>query len=552
MNTAPDQPNIQRPRWLFWTCFIALIATSSAFIIRVMILGDWGDEFGLSKTQQGELFGVGLWPFAISIVLFSLVIDRVGYGKALTFALICHVASALVTIFAPYYFDPYKSLYWGTFIVALGNGTVEAVINPVVATMFPKAKTKWLNILHAGWPGGLVLGGLITLSMNPGGVLSMVIEITKENPIDWRWKVALILIPTAIYGLMMLRCRFPVSERVAAGVPYKAMLKETGVLGMLVVIGLVVWELSRLFLGPIFVGMDHGSLLHQALNAAITIVLVLPFAIVTGFAPGRWLFFLLLLLMIPLATTELGTDAWIKELMGPQMAKLGEQLRIGALDGGWVLVYSATIMMLLRFAAGPIVRLLTPLGLLAAGSACAAVGLIFMSSATGLYILAAATIYGMGQAFFWPTTLGVVAERFPKGGALTLNGIAAVGMLGVGIIGTSLLGNVQDKAIDHDLAQQHPQLHERVVGQPKISVFGLYKPLSAEAVKLLDADDTARLAVVQDGAKQTALRTVAIMPIVMGLCYIALILYFKTRGGYRAETLPTHHDDTPPPYYPPQ
>ncbi len=530
-------------RWLFWTCFIALIATSFGFIIRVMILGEWGRQFGISPTQQGELFGVGLWPFAISIVVFSLVIDRIGYDKAMAFALVCHVASAIVTIVLPRYRDPYWSLYWGTFIVALGNGTVEAVINPVVAAMFPREKTKWLNILHAGWPGGLVIGGLITLSMNPGGILGKLAGATDAVPIAWEWKVALLLIPTAIYGLMMLRCSWPVSERVAAGVPYRDMLREAGVIGMLIVAGMVVWELSRVFLGGWFAANDWSTLHVNAFNLGVTAVVLAPLVWAIGLAPGRWLFILLLLLMIPLATTELGTDAWIKELMAPQMAKLGQSLGIGVLDGGWVLVYSASIMVVLRFFAGPIVKLLSPLGLLAAGSAFAVIGLASMSKASGLAILAAATVYGIGQTFFWPTTLGVVAERFPRGGALTLNGIAGVGMLGVGIIGTALLGNIQDKQIDRDLAVAAPEIHAKVVEPPRISVFGFYRPVNPKAVAALPADEQAVMDQVAADAKQSALFRVAAMPLFMCACYVALILYFRARGGYTAEVLAGHAAD---------
>jgi len=152
-------PSGQASKWLFWTCFIALVATSFGFIIRANIIGDLGVHFNLSETQKGEILGVGLWPFALSIILFSLVIDRIGYGRALTFSFVCHVLSAVITIFA----TGYPMLYWGTFLLALGNGTVEAVINPVVATVYSREKTKWLTILHAGWPGGMVLGGLLIL-----------------------------------------------------------------------------------------------------------------------------------------------------------------------------------------------------------------------------------------------------------------------------------------------------------------------------------------------------------------------------------------------------
>ena len=95
--------------------------------------------------------GRNLWcrlvAFAISIVIFSLIIDKIGYKIAMIFGFVCHVVSFIMTYTA----TGYDSLYWATFIVALGNGTVEAYINPVAATMFKKDKTKWLNILHAGW-----------------------------------------------------------------------------------------------------------------------------------------------------------------------------------------------------------------------------------------------------------------------------------------------------------------------------------------------------------------------------------------------------------------
>jgi hypothetical protein len=156
---------------LFVTCFMALI-TSFGSTIRANIIGELGVHFNLSETQKEEI-----WrrppPFALSIILFSLVIDRIGYGRALAFGFLCHVTATLVTIFA----TGYPMLYWGTFILALGNGTVEAVINPVVATAYSKDKTSWLNILHAGWPGGMVLGGLLILILMP-----LAVEVGSCSP----------------------------------------------------------------------------------------------------------------------------------------------------------------------------------------------------------------------------------------------------------------------------------------------------------------------------------------------------------------------------------
>src|ERR1700712_5725483 len=119
--TAPDMK-------LFYACFVAMITTAFGFIIRALILPEWGREFNLTQTQLGEIAGVGLWPFAISIVLFSLIIDKVGYKNAMIFAFSCHVLSVVLTFFA----HGYTMLYVATFIMALGNGTVEAVVNPAV------------------------------------------------------------------------------------------------------------------------------------------------------------------------------------------------------------------------------------------------------------------------------------------------------------------------------------------------------------------------------------------------------------------------------------
>jgi MFS family permease len=188
-------------------------------------------KFGLSKTQLGQIAGVGLWPFTVSIVLFSLIIDKISYGKVMVFAFVCHAASAALTIMA----KGYTNLYWATFVVALGNGTVEAVTNPVVATLFPREKTKCLNHLHAGWPGGLVLGGIPSLAM---------------DSVNWRSKVGLLFLPVVASGVLMIDRKFPINERVAAGISYKSMLQQVGILGAAIVVGLIVRELGNTFGWP--------------------------------------------------------------------------------------------------------------------------------------------------------------------------------------------------------------------------------------------------------------------------------------------------------------
>ena len=234
------QDSTQQRGYLFATCMIALVATSGGFIVRAMLLEDvWQGMFNLSETEKGEIFGAGLWPFAISIVLFSLVIDKIGYKTAMWFAVVCHIIQAFMLMtpgaeFVPENLRGYWWLWIGSFVGALGNGTIEAVINPVIATLYSKAKTKWLTILHAGWPGGLVLGGLLALG-------------TKNLEIAWQWQVAVILLPVVIYALMLFATSFPVNERVAAGIPYMTMLRQAGVIGAFIVVGLILLELGRVF-----------------------------------------------------------------------------------------------------------------------------------------------------------------------------------------------------------------------------------------------------------------------------------------------------------------
>jgi hypothetical protein len=190
-------------------------------------------------------------------------------------------------------------------------------------------------------------------------------------------------------------------------------------------------------------------------------------------------------------------------------------------------------MMVLRFLAGPIIHKLSPLGLLAVCSGIAVVGLVLLSKVAGIMIFVAATVYALGKSFFCPTMLGVAAERFPRGGALTLNAIGGMGMLSVGVIGAVFLGNIQDRQIDRELLSQRPALHARVVALERTSVFGKYQPVDKEKVALLSEGEQKIVSDTTATAKKNALLTVAIFPAIMLVCYLILILYFRARGGYK-------------------
>jgi MFS family permease len=238
--------------------------------------------------------------------------------------------------------------------------------------------------------------------------------------------------------------------------------------------------------------------------------------------------------MIPLAVTELGTDSWISDLMSPEMARIG-------LQAGWILIYTSAVMVTLRLLAGKIVHRISPLGLLAVSSIIAALGLFLLSFSSGIMVLVAATVFALGKSFFWPTMLAVVSERFPKGGALTLNITGGVGMIGAGVIGAVILGFFQDTTTDKKLLQYDQQsntsLHSKYVTEEKKSIFGTYRAVDVAKVAQAPEQEKLEITEVQNLAKKEALKKVAFFPIAMFVCYIILILYFRSKGGYKAVIL---------------
>lgn len=512
-NSEPDMK-------LFWGCFIALITTAFAFITRAFLVNDpafWQTTFALDQVKAGELFGAGIWPFAISIILFSLIIDKVGYRAAMYFSFICYALYAFLA-FQAYgivnatglegakleaaQINAYSKLYWGSVILGLGNGTVEAFINPVVATMFKKDKTKWLNILHAGWPGGLVLGGILTILLG------------EQAAQDWRILIYLIAIPAVIYLAMLIKAEFPVNERVSSGTSYREMLAEFGAIGALIAGYLVFKQLGMVF--------GWGDNAVYGLTAVATVGY--------GFyckSLGRPILIFLCIIMMPLATTELGTDGAISGLMEEPLKAAGQHPLL-------VLIYTSAIMMILRFwFAGPILQKLGPLGLLVTSSVLAIAGLFLLSSASGLFmIFACATLYGFGKTFFWPTMLGVVSEQCPKGGALTLNAIAGIGMLAVGILGGPVIGKLTEDSIKDSIEKSTPGTYE-TISKEDTYFLGKYNAVDGDKVATLDDAKQGEVGELIKTGKQSSLARITIFPIFMLACYIGMIFYFKSRGGYK-------------------
>lgn len=506
-------------RRLFLGCFLGLVATAFGFAVRGAALGDWEGHFGLTEEQKGIISGVGLYPFAISIILFSLIVDRIGYGTSIAIAFCGHVISTVLTIFAP----SYEVLYVATFIYALSNGIVEAVINPVVATIYKENKTHWLNVLHAGWPGGLVLGGLLAIViLKAGGSLGQ--SLPGEL---WQWKMTILLLPILAYGFLLYGVKFPTQERVEAGVSYRAMLEEFGWGSAYIVSFLIIMGISQVLTVFNCEPIDWKTALAFAvIPAALYAIAIRKF--------GRPIFVLLLLIMFLLATTELGTDGWIQDIMGSVLQN--EAL------GTMFLVYTSAIMFVLRFFAGPIVHRISPLGLLACSALLATIGLIWLGNAgtsAGVLFLAA-TLYGFGKTFFWPTTLGVVSEQYPRGGALLLNTISGVGMIAIGTLGATYIGTIQDRDFNQAVQTQAADVHDQVA-LDKTGLFSEYEFIDKSKYDVLSEEQQNKLDGIERETKQHALAKIAYLPAIMFLCYVGLIFYYKSQGGYKVEVLVGHN-----------
>jgi MFS family permease len=249
---------------------------------------------------------------------------------------------------------------------------------------------------------------------------------------------------------------------------------------------------------------------------------------------GRPLFIVMILVMIPLAITELGTDSWITSILTPAMTDLG-------VNAGWVLVYAMAIVLVLRLFAGPLVHKFSPLGLLAISALVAAAGLVLLSKAAGAAaIVIAATVYSFGKAFFWPTSLGVVSEQSPKGGPITINVVAGIGMLAAGVIGGPIIGQVLDGQMvrgvaDYD-AKQSTHISQELATE-KTGIFGTYTAIDPAKRAVAPAEQKAVLDSIDHESRHDALFIIAVLPLIMFLVYLGLILYFRSRGGYKPVVL---------------
>ena len=203
--TTESGAGIDSSRLFIGSC-IALIATSVAFATVGAIMLSLKREFVLTNEEVGWIGGAALWGFAVSQLLFAPFADTLGMRFLLRISFVGHLVGVLTMIIAGVAGGGFWTLFVGALVIAMANGLVEAACNPLVAALYPDNKTVKLNQFHVWFPGGAVLGGLAAYGLDKGGVTS------------WECQIGLVLIPTLIYGMLLLREPFPETEGVQAGV----------------------------------------------------------------------------------------------------------------------------------------------------------------------------------------------------------------------------------------------------------------------------------------------------------------------------------------------
>ncbi len=437
MEPTPSTVSNTHKAQLFWISVMALVTAGIGFVIRGNVATDLQKVFdNIDKLQSasmvGEALGLPFLGFAMVIAIGSPLLDYIGMGRLLVVSASCFIIGTAMVIFAPQIhglISVFQMVKAGMFIIGLGWGLVETVVNPLTATLYPEEKTGRLNTLHAWWPGGIIIGGLLGLGLS-------------KLEVAWEIQMAIVMLPAAIFGIWALTQKFPPTERVAAGVPAKEM-----------------W----------------GQLAQP-------------------------LFLLLFCCMFLTASSELAPGEWVNMAL----------TRTVGIKGIALLVYVSALMFCMRHFAGPIAHRLSPIGLLWISCLMASLGLFLLSYAnspvTGFL---AATVWGTGVCYMWPTMLASASERFPRGGALLIGLMGTAGTLSVYLV-LPQLGKIYDRA------------------------------------KIQQAGGDAAFQALQPGPKMDDIlahagsytfRVVAILPAILLVVFGAIWLRDRAKGGYRPEKI---------------
>ncbi|ASO06623.1 MFS transporter [Arenibacter algicola] len=210
MENSNDQNKTNANRLFYGSCF-ALITTAFSFSIRAGILPQLGEELSLSAEQLGFINSMWFFGFPISMVIGGLIYHKVGGKAIMQFAFFAHALGIILTIYS----GSYAGLLISTLLIGLGNGCTEAACNPMIADAYSGTRmSKMMNRFHMWFPGGIMIGSLLS-------------EFMTSSGLSWETQIWFIMIPTLIYAYLFFGQSWPKAKVEAAATlsgNFKAML----------------------------------------------------------------------------------------------------------------------------------------------------------------------------------------------------------------------------------------------------------------------------------------------------------------------------------------
>jgi MFS family permease len=194
--------------------FLTLVASGIGFATRTAAGGPWEREFNLGGGEFGTILGAGFLGMGLMIFFGGILVEKFGYKRLLMLAFVLHLISAVLLFAANPLFEGWREsdpenatdnvfyvLYWSAFLFSICQGLYEAVINPLIAQLYPENKTHYLNILHAGWPAGMIIGGLFA-----AGFIG---EDAWFATLPWQFALSSFALVVLAYGVMVIPEKFP-------------------------------------------------------------------------------------------------------------------------------------------------------------------------------------------------------------------------------------------------------------------------------------------------------------------------------------------------------